>query len=150
MNVQERRDFLARVDIFSRCKGGDLKALAKSCQEMTFEQGEVICKQGERGSALFIITSGKADVFGEQADGNRIRLAELYEPSVIGELSVIDGEDRSATVIAAQKTYCLVLTSWDLNATIKDRPIIAVDILKVVIARYRSLTAKLRELSLAP
>jgi CRP/FNR family cyclic AMP-dependent transcriptional regulator len=147
MNIQERREFLARVSIFSRCKRGDLKALAKSCQEMTFEEGEVICKQGERGSALFIITSGKAEVMEEQSDGNVVKLAEIYEPGVIGELSVIDGESRTATVVARQRTQCLVLTSWDLNATIKDRPLIALDILKIVIERYRSLTEKFRGLS---
>ena len=146
MNVKDKQDFLAKVSIFAKCKSGDLKALAKSCQEMTFAPGEVICKQGDRGSALFLIILGRADVLEERMDGSVIKLAELGEEAVIGELAVIDGEQRSATVVASQKTTCIVLTTWDLMATIKDRPLIAMDILKMIIARYRALTGKLRDL----
>jgi len=146
MNVNERKECLSRVSIFSRCKGGDLKALAKSCQEMSFTAGDIICKQGEKGSALFIITVGKAEVLEEQRDGEAVRLAELDELSVVGELSVIDGEVRSATVRATDDTTCLVLTTWDLMATIRDRPLIALDILRIVVTRYRSLADKFRQL----
>ena len=65
---------------------------------------------------------------------------------MIGELSVIDGEERTATVRAKEDTTCLVLTSWDLKATIKDRPEIALDILRMVISRYRTLTDRLKQL----
>ena len=148
MNLNEKREFLAKVSIFSRCKRSDLKALAKSCQEMSFRKGDVICQQGDRGSALFIITTGEVDVIEEHKDGNITNLARLVEQAVIGELSIIDGETRSATVVAAMDTTCLVLTSWDLMATIQDRPLIAMDILNIVIARYRSLAEKMRELPL--
>ncbi len=150
MNLNEKREFLAKVSIFSKCKRGDLKALAKSCQEMSFNKGDAICQQGDRGSALFIITMGEADVLEEHKDGNITNLARLVEQAVIGELSIIDGETRSATVVAAVDTTCIVLTSWDLMATIQDRPLIAMDILKIVIARYRSLAEKMRELPLVP
>jgi CRP-like cAMP-binding protein len=145
MNIKDKQEFLAKVSIFAKCKSGDLKALAKTCREMTFSQGEVICKQGERGSALFLIILGRAEVLEERADGSVIKLAELGEEAVIGELAVIDGEQRSATVVAVQKTMCLVLTTWDLMATVKDRPLIAMDILKMIIARYRALADKIRD-----
>jgi|YelNatPaOPRAMG01_1025707.scaffolds.fasta_scaffold223755_2 CRP-like cAMP-binding protein len=144
MERKEKQEFLSKIGIFSKCKGGDLKALAKTCKEMEFSQGEVICKQGEKGSALFIIIFGKADVLKEKPDGTSVKIADLKEGDVIGELAVIDGEERSATVVATEKTLCLVITSWDLIATLKDRPLMALDILKMVIARYRSLADKIK------
>lgn len=146
MNINERKALLSHISIFSKCKRGDIKALAKSCQEMNFKAGDYICKQGERGTALFIITSGKAEVIEERERGGSIKLAELYELSVIGELSIIDGGTRTASVRALTDVNCLVLTSWDLMATIRDRPVIALDILKVVVERYRAVTDKLRQL----
>jgi CRP/FNR family cyclic AMP-dependent transcriptional regulator len=145
MNLEERRRFLSRIEVFSKCKRGDLKALARSCDEMTFEMGEDVCRQGEKGAAMFLITEGKAEVL-EQKKDETMFLAELGEGAVIGELSVIDGEERTATVRAKERMTCLVLTSWDLKATIKDRPEIALDILKMVISRYRTLTDKLKQL----
>lgn len=145
MNLEERKRFLSRIEVFSKCKKGDLKALARSCDEMSFRKGDVICRQGEKGAAMFLITQGKTEVFEEKGDES-IPLAELGEGAVIGELSVIDGEERTATVKALEATSCLVLTSWDLKATIKDRPEIALDILKMVISRHRTLTDKLKQL----
>ncbi len=144
MNIKEKQEFLSRVGIFAGCKSGDLKSLAKTCREMEFAPGEVICQQGEKGSALYIIVVGRVEATQERTDGSVIRLAELGEESVIGELAVIDGEQRSATVIAIEETKCLVLTSWDLMATIKDRPLIALDILRVIISRYRTLAERIR------
>jgi CRP-like cAMP-binding protein len=145
MNVDERRRFLTRIEIFAKCKKGDLKALARSCDEMAFEKGDVICRQGEKGAAMFLITEGRAEVV-EETEDESIFLAGLGQGAVIGELSVIDGEERTATVRALETTTCLVLTSWDLKATIKDRPEIAIDILRMVISRYRTLTDKLKQL----
>lgn len=145
MNIDERKRFISRIEVFSKCKKGDLKALAKSCDEMTFKKGDSICQQGEKGAAMFLITSGLAEVVEEKGDES-IFLAELGEGAVIGELSVIDGEERTATVWAKEDTDCLVLTSWDLKATIKDRPEIALDILRMVISRYRTLTDRLKQL----
>lgn len=145
MNLEEKKRFLGRIAIFAKCKKGDLKALAKSCDEMRFKKGDAICRQGEKGAAMFLITEGKAEVV-EEKSGEDMMLAELSRGAVIGELSVIDGEERTATVRATEATSCLVLTSWDLRSTIKDRPVIALDILHMVISRYRTLTDKLQQL----
>jgi len=145
MNLDERRSFLSHIGIFARCKRGDLKALARSCDEMTFETGEIVCRQGEKGAAMFLVIEGGVDVV-EETDEGEMPLAYLGHGAVIGELSVIDGEMRSATVRARERTTCLVLTTWDLRASIKERPEIALDILQMVIGRYRTLTDKLKHL----
>lgn len=143
MKIDERKRFIGRIEIFSKCSNRDLKALARSCDEMDFAPGDLICQQGEKGAAMFILVGGAAEVV-EENQGDEIHLADIGVGDVVGELSVIDGEVRTATVRAREASTCLVLTSWDLRATIRSRPEIALDILHMVIQRYRSLAEKLR------
>jgi CRP-like cAMP-binding protein len=144
MNTDEKRRFLERIDIFAKCSKRDLKSLARSCDEMEFSAGDVICRQGEKGAAMYIVAEGAAEVF-EERDAEEIHLARIDEGDVVGELSVIDGEVRTATVRATEPSRCLVLTSWDLRGAIRSRPEIALDILFMVVRRYRALASRLAE-----
>ncbi|MBN1773460.1 MAG: cyclic nucleotide-binding domain-containing protein [Deltaproteobacteria bacterium] len=146
MDVKLRRELLGRVEIFANCKRGDLKTLAKSCQEVRYAAGDTVCRQGERGVAMFVVAEGRVRVESEMPDGSQVLLGHLGPNAVVGEMAVVDGEERMATVVAEQPTLCLTLTSWDLKAAIKDRPTIAFDILLTVVRRFRETTEELRNL----
>jgi len=149
MDVSAKREILGRVEIFSRCKRGDLKTMARSCQEVTFQAGETLCRQGERGVAMFVIVAGKVRIVEDMPDGGSILLGHLGPDAVVGEMAVVDGEERMATVIAEETTSCLTLTSWDLKAAIRERPAIALDMLLTVVRRFRDTTADLRRMERA-
>lgn len=145
LNLKERMKFLSLVDIFKRCKKGDLKSLAKASAIREYNPGEYICRQGEKGVALFIIVDGEVKVI-EEIDQNRsVEIATLGPGKVVGELSIIDGAERTASVIAEKPTTCIVLTSWDFKAVLRSRPEIALDILPVVVSRFRETTLLLRQ-----
>jgi CRP/FNR family cyclic AMP-dependent transcriptional regulator len=153
MDLAAKRELLGRVAIFAQCKRGDLKTLAKSCQEVSYQPGDALCRQGERGVAMFVVVSGRVRVEEGMADSRRVVLGQLGPDAVVGEMAVIDGEERMATVIADEPTTCLTLTSWDLKAAIRERPMIAFDILLTVVHRFRETTTELRRIrreSLAP
>ncbi len=139
-----KREFLSRVEIFSGLGGRDLKALAKSCGEASYREGETLCRQGERGVAAFLITSGKVRVENEGEDGLVTSVAVLGQGHFVGELSVIDGAERVATLRAATDVEVLVLTQWSMAALIKTRPSIAAAMLPVVIKRFRETAEELR------
>jgi len=82
----------------------------------------------------------------DMPDGNTVLLGHLGPRAAVGEMAVIDGEERMASVIAVEPTLCLTLTSWDLKAAIKERPTIALDILRTVVRRFRETTAELRRI----
>lgn len=149
MDIRSRRDVLSRVEIFARCKRGDLKTLARSCQEVTYAAGETLCRQGERGVALFVIVSGRVRVVEEMESGEKVIVGTLGPDAVVGEMAVIDGEERTASVVAQDPTVCLTLTAWDLKAAIRDRPGIAMDILVTVVRRFRETTTELRRIQRA-
>ncbi len=144
MHWKVRREFLSRVEIFADLKGRDLKALAKSCQQSTYLDGDVLCRQGERGVAAFLIISGSVRVENERDDGEVITVAELGQGHFVGELSVIDGAERVATIRAVGEVEALVLTQWSMLALLKSRPSIAAAMLPVIIRRFRETARELR------
>jgi CRP-like cAMP-binding protein len=145
MHWKVRRDFLSRVEIFAGLGQRDLKAVAKSCGEATYADGELLCRQGERGVAAFLIVSGRIRVENEMADGARVVLAELGQGAMVGELSIIDGDERVASITAVGEVMALVLTQWSMQGLLKERPSIAAAMLPVVVRRFRSTTAELRK-----
>jgi CRP/FNR family transcriptional regulator, cyclic AMP receptor protein len=145
MDVTAKREILERVEIFSHCKRGDLKSLAKTAQEVRYAPGEVLCRQGERGVAMFVIVEGRVRVVEDMANGESVLLGHLGPNAVVGEMAVIDGEERMATVSADEPVLCLTLTSWDLKAAIQERPSVAMEILLTVVRRFRETTTELRK-----
>ena len=143
MHWKLRRDFIGRVEIFAGLGGRDLKALAKSCSEASYPAGELLCRQGERGVAAFLVVSGRVAVESESAAGTVV-LAELGQGSMVGELSIIDGAERVASIRALDDVEALVLTQWSFQGLLKDRPSIAAAMLPVIVRRFRETTDELR------
>ena len=144
MHWKIRRDFLARVEVFAELGRRDLKAVAKSCSQSSFQDGEYLCRQGERGVAAFLIVSGKVGIENELPGGETVPLAELGQGAMVGELSIIDGAERVASVRAIGEVDTLVLTQWNMQGLLKDRPSIAASMLPIVVRRFRETTAELR------
>jgi CRP-like cAMP-binding protein len=145
MHWKVRRDFLERVPVFADLSQRDLKAMAKSCSESSYPDGEYLCRQGERGVAAFLIISGQVSVENELHGGEVVKLAELGQGSMVGELSIIDGAERVASVRAVGEVQALVLTQWSMQGLLKDRPSIAAAMLPIVVRRFRETTAELRQ-----
>jgi CRP-like cAMP-binding protein len=133
----DAKDFLKQAPLFAGLSPQHLKALGKACTEREFQSGDIIVRQGNPGVGLFIIQSGRVRVEKVTDDGDKIELAEHGPGEVIGELSVIDGATRTASVVALENTQCLVLASWDFNSFLESHPQVALEILPVVVQRFR-------------
>jgi CRP/FNR family transcriptional regulator, cyclic AMP receptor protein len=144
MTVKERQQFLSQVDIFGRCKKRDLRALAKSCENRHYPPGKSLCRQGQRGVAMFVITDGEVRVEEEMDDGKVVSVVTLGPGTAVGEMAILDGAERMASVVAVTEVDALVLTSWDFKAMLRQRPVVALDILSVVVSRFRETAAELR------
>jgi CRP-like cAMP-binding protein len=95
--------FLKNVPVFSSMPPRELNHLGKIAEEMVFQSGQTIITQGEHGETLYLIAQGQVSVV-----QNGKSVAELSENDFFGEMSILDGEPRSATVVA--KSDCLVLS----------------------------------------
>ena len=138
---------LSKVSLFAGLKERYVKLMAKACKERSFETGEYLVKQDDDGVGLFVITSGKVKVMKTTADGKEIDIATHGAGEFIGEFSVLDGAKRTANVVAIEKTECVLLASWDFNSIMETHPEIALDILPLVVKRFRETNEKLISLT---
>ena len=145
MHWKVKREFLSRVEVFSDLSQRDLKSIAKSCSESNYDDDEFLCKQGERGVAAFLIISGQVVVESELDNGQVKILAELGQGVMVGELAIIDGAERVASIRAKGEVKALVLTQWAMQGLLKDRPTIASAMLPVIVKRFRETTLELRQ-----
>lgn len=93
---------LDRVEVFSGLTQKDLLQLLESAEKCTFEAGESIVREGSTGAYLYVIISGEASVLKARKE-----LASLVPGDSFGEMSLVDQEVRSASVVA--KSTCLLL-----------------------------------------
>lgn len=139
--------FLKLVNLFSGLKEEYLAKIAEHCVERSFEKGEVIIRQGEYGTGLFIIKKGRVKIVKELGGGDKLEIVTHEPGDFIGEMTVLDNKKRSASVIAFEDTTCLVITAWDFKARMKTHPEIALELLPVVVKRFRETNDMLCQLS---
>ena len=129
-------DTLAKVNLFSTLNKKELQALAHSSQERTYSAGTKLFSQGDSGSALYILKSGKVRVTtGSGAEEREINTVSAGE--TVGEMALLDDQPRSATITAIEDTSALVLPVWEFRGVLKNHPDIALKLLAVLSRRLR-------------
>jgi CRP/FNR family transcriptional regulator len=137
-------DALAAVPLFSQLSRKDLSRLGRAVVERKYKKGETIVKEGEQAVAFFMITKGRVSVSrGGKSSKNGQALAEFGSGQVFGEMALLDGMPRDATVKAMDDTECLVLSRWDFVAELRTNPHIAVAMLPILSRRLRDANARL-------
>ncbi len=121
---------LASVPLLAGLNSRIRKRLAETGKRRTYAADEEIVREGSTGTALYIVLSGAARVVrGGDA------LGEVGAGDFFGELALIEEHPRSASVIAATETECLLFPAWEFTALLEEHPDIAVPIMRALIAR---------------
>jgi CRP-like cAMP-binding protein len=125
---------LAKVWIFSKLDQSDLQRIAKAVVPRTYKKGETIVSEGEQAVAFYTITSGRVEV----TKGGE-RLTTMGPGGSFGEMALLDGHPRSASLVAVEDTECLVMTRWDFSAELRTNPNMAAAMLPELSKRIRRL-----------
>lgn len=128
---------LQRVDLFTGMDRRQTEQIARLLKERRFRANETVIMQGSGGAAFFIINAGTAIV-----SSNGVELARLGPGECFGELALIDGGPRSATVTAATDLVCYGLTFWEFRPLIERNGAIGWKLLEVLARRLRDAAAK--------
>jgi CRP-like cAMP-binding protein len=120
---------IERIPIFSDLTLEGRRAILSLCSKLTLEEGEVLCRQGDPSDSMYILLVGMLAV----RIVNSATIASIVPVTSIGEMGVLTGEPRSATVEAMQPSALLRLSAEDVNALIENHPEIGVMILRRVI-----------------
>ena len=105
----------------------------------TYNDGDVIIKQGDSGDCMFVIQSGKVDVI-KESNGQEIHLATRNEGDFFGEMSLFSREVRSATIRAKGTVVALTVDKRNLLGRIQKDPSLAFRIIETMSRRIRELS----------
>jgi CRP/FNR family transcriptional regulator, cyclic AMP receptor protein len=139
MEQSELLAVLSQVDVFRGLPPAALQSLAKRTQIRPFSTGAVLMRQGDISENMYVIVQGRVRV--ERSDPmlkGPLVLAELNPGDIVGELAVLDGEPRSATVTAIEPTTTLELSAPALALTVLQHPEVSHALLMVLSQRLRS------------
>jgi CRP-like cAMP-binding protein len=134
VNRRARLDQLANVPLFRSCSQRELAKIARAVDEVEVAAGRVLVEQGAAGHECYILVAGEASVI---RDGNVI--ATLGPGDPIGELAVLDGGPRTATVVATTDLDLLVLGQREFSALLSEVPTLSHKILVNLSRRLRQL-----------
>src|SRR5574340_1519808 len=138
---------LRRVELFSQLNDAELKALAERLRYSPFAKGNVIARQGdEKSHWLYIIINGEAEVYVELPNGKRRIVSALSRGNFFGEMGLLTGAPRSASVIARTDVECYRIDKEVVEELLQARPSIADEISHILVKRRAELDTAMQNL----
>lgn len=130
-------EHLSKVRLFSSCSDKDLQKIAKASDEVTIDAGRVLVEQGTTGRECYVILEGTASV-----ERNGARVTTLGPGDQFGELALLDGGPRTATVTAETPMKVLVLGQREFAGVLDEVPGLAHKVMSSLAQRIRELDQK--------
>lgn len=141
-------EIILNVPIFSDLESDALDKISQIGQIKTYAKDSVILMEEDAGTALFVIVSGKVKVSRISNEGREVILTILGESDFFGEMAILDGLTRSATVTAISDAELFMIQRNDFLDLLQARPEVSIALLKELAGRLRSADLKIKSLSL--
>jgi CRP/FNR family cyclic AMP-dependent transcriptional regulator len=142
-HIMDRVLLLRGVPLLAELSPQDLQHVAEISSDQDFVDGEVLCEQGDPGDQMYVIVSGQVRiVVNAESEPQPVRGKEIAcrtVGEVVGEMSIISGEPRVASVIAAGEVHTLCLDRLNFESLLRERPDISLAVMRVLCARIRQM-----------
>jgi CRP-like cAMP-binding protein/small-conductance mechanosensitive channel len=138
--VENKLHSLDDIELFQHLDDGERRSLARSARLTPFGRSEVITRQGAKANWLYVLIKGEVEVRIASRDGDR-RVATLKAPNFFGEMALMTGQAREATVVAITAVECLRIDKADFQLILQRRPAIAERISEILAVRRLELDA---------
>jgi len=112
--VDGLKAFLGDIAVFGGLEDKTLDRIVGMLVEQRFEQGAIVCKEGEPGRSMYVVRAGEVVVCRRAASGHLVRVVRLGSGECFGEMTLIDIQPRSATVLVDSAATLYSLTNRDL------------------------------------
>lgn len=113
---------LASISFFSNFSAHELSQLAAHMQLYAVEQGEAVFVEDRYAGYLCVVLRGRLEIVKDSGKGHTQRLADVLAGTILGEMSFVDGEPHSATVIAVESTVLAALTRGSFDVIAAEQP----------------------------
>ena len=136
LRIRNKQEMLARTELFLTMNPSEIDTLAEEMHEQIYEPGDAIIRQGEEGSSMYIIVEGLVNVLIDfKGDLQQKQVAQIGPGQFFGEMSLLTGESRTATVIANLTTVAYELSKRSLESVFEKHPELAKTISQIVAER---------------
>jgi CRP-like cAMP-binding protein len=145
---QEEINFLRNVPIFAELEEKDLLRVVKLGTSQKYKKGNIVVLEQESGAALFVIITGKVKVVRMDEDGREVILSMFGPGEFFGEMSLLDGLARSASVVATVKSELFMIHRRDFLELLNEFPSVTISLLAELAMRLRKADMQIKSLSL--
>lgn len=146
--MTEELGFLRNVPIFADLDDTQLDRIARLGSRKKYKKSNIIVLEKEMGAALFVIITGKVKVVRTDEDGREVILSIFGPGEFFGEMSLLDGLSRSATVVATAKSELFMIHRREFLDLLNEFPAVAISLLAELTMRLRKADAQIKSLSL--
>lgn len=140
MSLETECTILKNIPMFQDVDVAKLRLLAMSGDRITYEPGDVVFSQGESPDAVYVLLEGAVNVIHEGPQ--RVKLAQLDENAIFGEIGVLCDRLRSATVEAATHATVIRIERYTFNQVIRDVPQLALALARELARRLESMSER--------
>ena len=138
---------LREIPLFSRLDDKALGNLEKAAIRRAYPKNTILISKGDQSDQLFVVLKGKLKVSITDASGKEIIMSLLGAGDYFGEMAMIDGESRSATIVTTQASEVMTISRDDFHRTLMSSPELMFELLKVLARKVRIATDKLESLA---
>jgi len=147
MSAHDLQELIAKIPLFAGLEPEVRRPLAALVRVRSYSARQFVVWEGESGGTLFVSLSGYFKAVTNGSDGKEMLLSVMGPGEVLGELSVLDGQPRSASVIAIEAGELACIERPALLALMASSPSLAIGLIEVLARRVRSLTKRFETLS---
>ncbi len=140
--LDQLRQLLAKSDLFPSLASDHRHVLADGCAWFSMPGGAQLFQEGSESDAIFIISTGMLGAYRREGDGSERLLGRMGTGEVVGEIGLITGEVRSATVRALRDSELLRISNRDLQRAALHSPTILTELCRTVVRRLRDSQAR--------
>lgn len=129
--------FLASTELFGTLDRSILRDLEADLEWVNLSSGEILIHQGDVGDCLYVVVNGRLRVVTERQSGDKEVIGEVGRGECVGEMAILTGEDRSATVFAIRDTELVKFSKVQFDQFMEKHPQAMMQIARIIIKRLR-------------
>ena len=133
----DKKSLLSRIELFKDLEEDELQVLSDSVEQLSFKSGESVVTRGGNGTSMYILVEGLLNVFAPvNGDDTEVKVAQIIPGQFFGEMSLLTGEGRSATVTPHTDVELYEITKSHVETLLQKRPELA-ELLSRTVAERR-------------
>ncbi|HHH30050.1 MAG TPA: Crp/Fnr family transcriptional regulator [Polyangiaceae bacterium] len=141
----DQRSILARASIFEGLEPAQIDALARMAVRKTYRTREIVLRKGDPAMQIYVIAKGRLKAITAGAEGRQAALSIMGPGEVFGEVAVLDGEPRSATITALEPCELIIVNRNEFFYFLERNPSAALRLLQVLARRLRRLSERVED-----